>query len=239
MVVAALPLNYPWVNSIANTLILNFVMVYTCSTEIVEEVKANRNPPFRPGIDSTTTDATMIALMRSCWEQTPYMRPSFTSILHELQKSSKGKWVLRLRLFRCAYKGNRPLGALMAYESGSDVRLLRVVYRALGRFTTCPVTIWTWIWFLKKAATHIHRAMLLGGHPSVLFIIMLSLYATFITEINLNILNIFMAVFLKLYGYEYGSYRKHFTVLEDYQVLDVTLMQIISSPYIWTCSFIY
>ena len=76
---------------------------------------------------------------------------------------------------------------------------------------------------LKKAATHIHRAMLLGGHPSVLFIIMLSLYATFITEINLNILNIFIPVFLKLYGYEYSSYRKHFTVLEDYQVL-VTLM---------------
>ncbi|XP_072020667.1 atrial natriuretic peptide receptor 1-like [Amphiura filiformis] len=59
--------------------------------EIVKEVKASKKPPYRPEIDEETTDANMVMLMQSCWEQDPELRPTFSAIIKQLQKSSNGR----------------------------------------------------------------------------------------------------------------------------------------------------
>ena len=52
---------------------------------------ARKKPPYRPEIDEESTDANMVMLMKSCWEEDPDGRPTFAAVIKQLQKSSNGR----------------------------------------------------------------------------------------------------------------------------------------------------
>ncbi|XP_071941268.1 atrial natriuretic peptide receptor 1-like [Antedon mediterranea] len=69
-----------------------YCMMEVDADEIICNVKAIRNPPFRPQVDKHDIKySKIIRLMKTCWDEDPTCRPAFSYILNYLKKVSSGR----------------------------------------------------------------------------------------------------------------------------------------------------
>lgn len=58
---------------------------------VIEQVAAGKSPYYRPLVDPSEVDETLLDLMRICWEEIPEFRPNFPTIRDCLKKMNSGK----------------------------------------------------------------------------------------------------------------------------------------------------
>ncbi|KAK3714134.1 hypothetical protein RRG08_016296 [Elysia crispata] len=60
--------------------------VYLTTSEILEKVRAQSNPPFRPSVEVSVKMAGMKELMEKCWQENPKDRPSAQAVKTNIKK---------------------------------------------------------------------------------------------------------------------------------------------------------
>ncbi|XP_038077863.1 atrial natriuretic peptide receptor 1-like [Patiria miniata] len=67
-----------------------YCMVELSAQDIIQLVKACKDPPFRPAIPESV-DSRVVKLMQSCWAADPEARPSIANAIKHLQQCSHGR----------------------------------------------------------------------------------------------------------------------------------------------------
>lgn len=62
------------------------------STDVIELVRKGSSPPYRPEIPNNAIEIepTMVDFMKTCWEEHPDDRPTFTAAKSYIRKNCKG-----------------------------------------------------------------------------------------------------------------------------------------------------
>jgi hypothetical protein len=64
-------------------------------TDLIGRVRNGETPPFRPILcDESAQDASLVTLMKDCWDEDAERRPEFAAIKNRLNNVNKGKYVL-------------------------------------------------------------------------------------------------------------------------------------------------
>ena len=76
-------------------MILNKFSLYT---EIIEQVRAGFDPPYRPIMPKTSTlhEQDTVRVMQECWDEDPDRRPALHVIINKLKRINGGRLVMLL-----------------------------------------------------------------------------------------------------------------------------------------------
>lgn len=71
---------------------------YFYSKEVIEQVIAKQDPPYRPKMPGLSdgeksTNDLISRMVHECWDEDPDARPSFSDLKRQLRKINRGRWV--------------------------------------------------------------------------------------------------------------------------------------------------